>query len=249
MGVLIAAIITAAGSSTRMGGTKKEYLPLGDTQKGDGADLSGLADGEGGSEVLTVLGSASSAFAASPRIGLIVITVPPNAEDGEYAARSALPRRLLRQKYPLIVFVPGGNSRRVSVHHALSTLTGFMPDYVLIHDGARPWVTLSLIDRVIDAVLLYDAVIPALAMSETPKEIDGGFVKRHLKRSSVAAAQTPQAFAFKPLLDAHEKAAGYELHGHEYTDDAEIWGEFVGAVAVVHGDRTNRKITFPEDVL
>ncbi|MDR0662696.1 MAG: 2-C-methyl-D-erythritol 4-phosphate cytidylyltransferase [Spirochaetaceae bacterium] len=228
MDALIAAIITAAGSSTRMGGTKKEYLPL-----------------QGG----TVLGSAVSVFSDSPRVGLIVITVPANADDGEYAARRALPERLFKENSPFIVFVPGGGSRRTSVHHALSTLIGFGPDYVLIHDGARPWVSPSLVERVIDAVMLYDAVVPVLPMSETPKEIENGFVKRHLKRASVAAAQTPQAFAFKPLLAAHEKAAENELHGREYTDDAEIWGEFVASVAVVEGCRANRKITFPEDVL
>lgn len=262
MGALIAAVITAAGSSTRMGGTKKEYLPLrgpkrGDTWggggtldqggtagRGDALDRGGLA----GHEDTTVLGSAVSVFSDSPRIGLIVITVPANADDGEYAARRALPERLWNENRPSIVFVPGGGTRRMSVHHALSTLLGFGPAYVLIHDGARPWLSLSLVERVIDAVLLYDAAIPVLPVSETPKEIENGFVKRHLKRDSVAAAQTPQAFAFKPLLAAHEKAAENELRGREYTDDAEIWGEFVGPVAIVNGDRANRKITFPEDV-
>jgi 2-C-methyl-D-erythritol 4-phosphate cytidylyltransferase/2-C-methyl-D-erythritol 4-phosphate cytidylyltransferase/2-C-methyl-D-erythritol 2,4-cyclodiphosphate synthase len=196
-----------------------------------------------------VLGSAVSVFSGSPRIGLIVITVPANAEDGEYAARRALPESLFNENRPSIVFVPGGGTRRMSVHHALSTLAGFGPAYVLIHDGARPWVSPDLVERVIDAVILYDAVVPVLSMSETPKEIENGFVKRHLKRASIAAAQTPQAFAFKPLLAVQEKAAENERLGHEYTDDAEIWDEFVGAVAVVKGDRANRKITFPEDVL
>jgi 2-C-methyl-D-erythritol 4-phosphate cytidylyltransferase len=145
--------------------------------------------------------------------------------------------------------VPGGSSRRISVHHALSTLAGFKPDYVLIHDGARPWIKTSMIDRVIDALMLYDAVLPVLPLSETPKEIDGRFVKRHLKRASVVLAQTPQAFAFGALLAAHEKAAGRELADSvEYTDDAEVWGEFVGPVAVIDGDKSNRKITFPEDI-
>ncbi|MDR2098002.1 MAG: 2-C-methyl-D-erythritol 4-phosphate cytidylyltransferase [Spirochaetaceae bacterium] len=247
MDALIAAIITAAGSSTRMGGTKKEYLPI-TSPKESANGTEGAASNTGG-PVLTVLGAAVSVFAGSPRIGLIVITVPPNADDGEYAARQALPEHLLGRERPVIVFVPGGSSRRISVHHALSTLAGFAPDYVLIHDGARPWVTPALVDRVIDAVIVYDAVIPALSMQETPKETADGFVRRHLKRASIAAAQTPQAFAFKPLLAAHEKAADAELGGREYTDDAEIWGEFVGAVAVVEGERANRKITFPEDVL
>jgi 2-C-methyl-D-erythritol 4-phosphate cytidylyltransferase len=244
MDVNVAAVITAAGSSTRMGGLKKEYITL--------PPAAGNTDNEGA--MLTVLGAAVSAFAASRRISLIFITTPPDADNGEYAARKALPERLPRPDPPPIVFVPGGASRRVSVHHALSTLAGYSPDYVLIHDGARPWVKTALIERIIDAVILYKAVIPAVPLSETPKELDGGLVKRHLKRASVVLAQTPQAFEFKTLLAAHEKAAARELRGKEtgdpveYTDDAEIWGEFAGGVAVIDGDAANRKITFPEDL-
>ncbi|MDR2796039.1 MAG: 2-C-methyl-D-erythritol 4-phosphate cytidylyltransferase [Spirochaetaceae bacterium] len=244
MGTSIAAVITAAGSSTRMGGIKKEYLVLPEIP-----DTVGTAREPDG-EALTVLGAAVSVFASVDRIGPIIITVPPNADNGEYAARRALPQRLLRQEVPAIFFVPGGASRRVSVHHALSTLAGFKPDYVLIHDGARPWIRPELVDRVIDAVIRYDAVLPAMPPSETPKELEGGFVKRHLNRASVVMAQTPQAFAFKPLLAAHEKAAQRELaESVEYTDDAQIWGEFVGPVAVIGGDKDNRKITFPYDIL
>jgi 2-C-methyl-D-erythritol 4-phosphate cytidylyltransferase/2-C-methyl-D-erythritol 4-phosphate cytidylyltransferase/2-C-methyl-D-erythritol 2,4-cyclodiphosphate synthase len=242
MSVSIAAVITAAGSSTRMGGLKKEYLTLSETQNTDGAAVFQT-------EGLTVLGAALSSFSACERVSAIAITIPVDDGAGEYAARKALPQRLLRQECPAVFFVPGGSSRRVSVHHALSTLAGFKPDYVLIHDGARPWIKTSMIDRVIDAVILYDAVLPVLPLSETPKELDGGFVKRHLKRASIVLAQTPQAFAFNTLLAAHEKAAERELSDSvEYTDDAEVWGEFVGAVAVVDGDKSNRKITFPEDI-
>jgi 2-C-methyl-D-erythritol 4-phosphate cytidylyltransferase/2-C-methyl-D-erythritol 4-phosphate cytidylyltransferase/2-C-methyl-D-erythritol 2,4-cyclodiphosphate synthase len=234
-----------------MGGLKKEYITL-PSRSADEA-VSGEAPCEP-AEPLTVLGSAVSAFADCRRISLIVITTPPDADDGEYAARNSLPQRLLRQERPAIIFVPGGSSRRISVHHALATLAGYGPDYVLVHDGARPWVKTSLIDRIIDAAILHDAVIPAAPPAETPKEVDGGFVKRHLERSAVVMAQTPQGFAFQPLLAAHEKAAECELQGREtgrpieYTDDAEIWGEFAGPVAVIAGDISNRKITFLEDL-
>jgi 2-C-methyl-D-erythritol 4-phosphate cytidylyltransferase/2-C-methyl-D-erythritol 4-phosphate cytidylyltransferase/2-C-methyl-D-erythritol 2,4-cyclodiphosphate synthase len=250
MDVCVAAVITAAGSSMRMGGLKKEYIMLPSSSASDEtADIPCEPE-----EPLTVLGSAVSAFAGCRRVDLIVITTPPDAYDGEYAARNSLPQRLLRQEHPAIIFVPGGSSRRISVHHALATLDAYGPDYVLVHDGARPWVKTSLIDRIINAVVLHNAVIPAFPSTETPKEVDGGFVKRHLKRSSVVIAQTPQGFAFRSLLAAHEKAAERELHGREtgmpveYTDDAEIWGEFAGPVAVIDGDASNRKITFLEDL-
>ena len=125
----IAAVICAAGSSVRMGGLKKEYRPL----RPD----------------LTVLGAAAAAFAEVPAIETIVITVPADAETGEAAARRALPPGLLAGGRPRILFVPGGRTRRASVHHALSLLAAYQPRYVLIHDGARPWVSPSLIERII----------------------------------------------------------------------------------------------------
>jgi 2-C-methyl-D-erythritol 4-phosphate cytidylyltransferase len=225
-----------------MGGLKKEYRPLG----------SNITDDE--HKPLTVLGAAVLAFASSNRIQTVVISVPPSAEKGEFAARVSLPQGLLQTgAKPRIFFVPGGRTRRISVHHALSWLSVLpaeAPDFVLIHDGARPWVNTSLIERTIDAVIQHKAVVPLLPVIETPKEIDeAGFVCRHLPRSRVGTAQTPQAFAYPAILRAHEMAAEHELATHkEYTDDAEVWGEFIGPVAVIPGSPENRKITFPQDL-
>jgi 2-C-methyl-D-erythritol 4-phosphate cytidylyltransferase len=236
----IAAVITAAGSSSRMGrGVKKEYLPLG----------SGIDDADG--QPLTVLGAATGAFAANPHISLIVITVPFGVEYGQRAARAALPSSLfVPGKRPPILFVPGGPTRRASVHNALSLLSAYNPGYVLIHDGGRPWVDGILIEKTIEALLRHQAVTPLLPLTETPKEFDqAGFITRHLRRSSVGAAQTPQGFAFQELLRAHTLAAEREIRDrYEYTDDAEVWGEFIGPVAVVEGSPRNKKITFPEDL-
>lgn len=247
----VAAVICAAGSSVRMGGVKKEYCLL---PGGDG---------------LSVLGAAVSAFAAVSTVETIAIAVPVSAENGEAAARKVLPPELFSLDRPRILFVPGGKTRRASVHHALSLLAAYRPRYVLIHDGARPWVSPSLIAELIAAVRQYRAVIPLLPLTETPKETDGPFerassgagdrvarngtaavfIRRHLKRAAVGSAQTPQAFAFPEILSAHEKAAVYEGIDHaEYTDDAEVWGAFCGPVAVIPGSPENRKITFPGDL-
>jgi 2-C-methyl-D-erythritol 4-phosphate cytidylyltransferase/2-C-methyl-D-erythritol 4-phosphate cytidylyltransferase/2-C-methyl-D-erythritol 2,4-cyclodiphosphate synthase len=96
----------------------------------------------------------------------------------------------------------------------------------------------------------HSAAVPLLPLAETPKEIDGrGFIRRHLRRSSLGCAQTPQGFAFPGILRAHEQGAERELaEAYEYTDDAELWGEFCGPVAAVQGERENRKITYPEDL-
>jgi 2-C-methyl-D-erythritol 4-phosphate cytidylyltransferase len=239
-----------------MGGRKKEYLPLPGAFDADGAPLS-------------VLAASVSVFAAFPEIDPLVIAVPPDGE-GEYEARASLPRRFFDpRRRPSVVFVPGGKTRRASVHHALSLLAAWGPRYVLIHDGGRPWADAALIRRVMAAVIRYGAAVPVLPLVETPKLIEpaaggageaGGhadgyagdampMVIRHLRRASVVTAQTPQGFAFPGILQAHEAAAERELaEGREYTDDAEIWGEFRGPVAAVPGSAENRKITFPEDL-
>jgi 2-C-methyl-D-erythritol 4-phosphate cytidylyltransferase/2-C-methyl-D-erythritol 4-phosphate cytidylyltransferase/2-C-methyl-D-erythritol 2,4-cyclodiphosphate synthase len=177
--------------------------------------------------------------------------VPADPERGEWAAREALPQDLLAPDAPRrILFVPGGPTRRASVHHALSLLEAYKPGCVLIHDGARPWIDTGLIERIIDGAITHGAAIPLLPLTETPKEIDGeGFIKRHLRRAFVGGAQTPQGFAFPRILRAHEQAAERELReGRDYTDDAEVWGEFAGPVAVIPGLPANRKISFPEDL-
>jgi len=256
-GVAVAAIICAAGNSSRMsgpnGGVKKEYRPL--TIK-----ATGKASG------LTVLGATVRAFAALPEIQTIVIAVPDDPLTGEAAARKAIPPVLLSGKVgPPIHFVAGGKTRRGSVYNALSILHEKFPgklnarSYVLIHDGARPWVHPSFIRQIIAEVKKHPAVIPVLPLTETPKEmtlaLDGSpgndpiYVKRHLRRACVGVSQTPQAFAFPEILDLHEMAAKHEsLTGMEFTDDAEIWGTFHGSVAVIPGDPKNRKVTFAEDL-
>jgi len=251
-GVAVAAIICAAGASSRMsgpnGGIKKEYRLL-----------------PGNAAGLTVLGATVRAFAVLPEISLIVIAVPDDPATGEAAARKAIPPVLLDGKGPPVHFVKGDRTRRGSVFNALSMLPekflGKLNNrsYVLIHDGARPWVNPYFIRRIIAEVKKHPAVVPLLPLTETPKEttlsMDGSFgknpvyVKTHLRRAFVGISQTPQAFAFPEILDLHKLAAEHEkVTGVEFTDDAEIWGTFHGSVAAIPGDPKNRKITFPGDL-
>lgn len=227
-----AAIVVAAGSSTRMGGLKKEYRPFSVV----------------GGEARTVLASSVAAFAESGVVDLVVVVAPPG---GEADARAALPARFLESgARPELVFAAGGRSRRESVHNALRRLEAERIDLVHIHDGARPWLSADLVVRLHEAARRDRAVIPVTPLVETPKEIDAsGSIARHLRRASVVSAQTPQVFSFPDILAAHERAAAAEAsEGVEYTDDAEVWGAFVGAVHTVPGDAANRKITFPEDL-
>lgn len=234
-----ALILTAAGNSSRMGGpVKKEYLPFG---------------AEPG---ISVLSAALYPFFRTNLFSRIVLTVPENGEDD---ARDALaldtrmpPLPWESNDLPCLCFAEGGRTRQASVLSGLDTLErtarqdGVYPDIVLIHDAARPWVSEAVITAVIGAVTAHGAAVPGVTPVDTQKEIDAeGRIIRHLTRARLAAMQTPQGFRFKDLLDAHRKAAE---DGREYTDDAEIWGRYVGDVYVSPGDPANRKITYPDDI-
>jgi len=235
----VAVVICAAGASARMGGIKKEYQKL-----------------EGGAQCLTVLGASVRAFSSVPSVETIVIAVPENGED---SARKALPPEFLAVQKPKLLFVNGGKTRRASVFNALSLIFSIDTNshYALIHDGARPWVSVSLIEDIIEEVKKHGAVIPLLPLTDTPKECGAPLefvqdekkpailITRHVKRSTAGVAQTPQGFRFPEIFHAHKKAA--EVEGEEFTDDAEIWDRFCGPVAVIPGLPENKKITFPED--
>ncbi|MDR1838151.1 MAG: 2-C-methyl-D-erythritol 4-phosphate cytidylyltransferase [Treponema sp.] len=235
----VAVVICAAGASMRMGGIKKEYQKLEDC-----------------AECLTVLGSAVRAFSSVPSVETIVIAVPENGESG---ARKALPPECLEAQKPKVHFVNGGKTRRASVFNALSFIHSINTNshYVLIHDGARPWISVPFIESIIEEMKKHGAVVPLLPFTDTPKECSAPvefvqdakkpaiLITRHLKRSNTGVAQTPQGFRFPEIFHAHEKAA--EVDDEEFTDDAEIWGKFCGPVAVIPGSPENKKITFPED--
>src|SRR5450631_208089 len=140
----------------------------------------------------------------------------------------------------------GGATRQASVHAGLEALAGQQPDVVLIHDAARPFVSAALISRAIDATSRTGAAIPAIAVSDTIKLIDaGGNVEATPDRARLRVAQTPQAFRFDVILDAHRRAAR-EGRG-DFTDDAAL-AEWAGlTVATFEGDPANMKLTTPED--
>ncbi|MBP5601474.1 MAG: 2-C-methyl-D-erythritol 4-phosphate cytidylyltransferase [Treponema sp.] len=230
----IAIIITAAGSSTRMGqSVKKEYLPLG-----------------GG----TVLSSCVKAFEDAAKnkehpfeISHLIITVPMNgvAEASEAVTAFFDFDDDMKEK---VEYVQGGYTRQKSVLNALEHIkkAAVQPDYVLIHDGARPFVSDRIIHHVLLAAQEFEAAAPGIPPTDTIKGIDeSGFIVQHLERKMLTAIQTPQGFVFGKLFDAHKKAAS---DGHDYTDDTEIWGRYCGNVKLVTGDPKNIKITYPGDL-
>ena len=136
---------------------------------------------------------------------------------------------------------PGGDTRQASVWSGLQAVES---ERVVVHDGARPFATSTLVHRVLDALDHHDAAVVALPVDETLKLVSGEDVVSTIDRAGLWAIQTPQAFRTSMLLDAHERAAA---DGYDATDDAGLVERYGGRVCVVRGSRTNLKLTYPED--
>jgi 2-C-methyl-D-erythritol 4-phosphate cytidylyltransferase len=145
-----------------------------------------------------------------------------------------------------ISIVTGGKTRQESVCLALERLKENSLDYVLIHDGARPWADTGLFSRVIEGMIRHNACIPVIDMTDAIKEVDGsGFIIQSLDRNPLKRAQTPQGFAYPAILEAHRKAVA---NGDSALDDAELYGKYCGRVFTVKGDLANKKITYKSDL-
>ena len=141
---------------------------------------------------------------------------------------------------------PGGATRQASVHAGLEALAAQKPDIVLIHDAARPFVSQALIARAIEAASRTGAAVPSVAVTDTIKLVDAdGNVEATPERARLRIAQTPQAFRFDVILDAHRRAA--REGRSDFTDDAAL-AEWAGlTIATFEGDVANMKLTTPED--
>src|SRR3984957_14260721 len=117
--------------------------------------------------------------------------------------------------------VKGGATRQASVRAGLEALATAKPDIVLIHDAARPFVSLALISRAIDAASTTRAAIPAISVADTIKLVDGsGRIEATPERARLRIAQTPQSFRFDTILEAHRRAM--REGRDDFTDDAAL---------------------------
>lgn len=142
--------------------------------------------------------------------------------------------------------VAGGADRTESVSLALAALSeSVAPQFVLVHDAARP-LTPALIARVVDALRAgHAAVVPGLPVSDTIKAVDAnGVVLGTPERAGLRAVQTPQGFATELLVRAYRGAGTAD-----FTDDASLVEHVGGQVQVVDGDPLAFKITTPLDLL
>jgi 2-C-methyl-D-erythritol 4-phosphate cytidylyltransferase/2-C-methyl-D-erythritol 2,4-cyclodiphosphate synthase len=208
------ALIVAAGRGHRFGGEMpKQYTQL------DGAP---------------VLRHTVMAFLSQPKIDHVRVVIHPDDMDLYEAATEGL-----GLKTPIF----GGEERQDSVRLGLQQIADDAPDFVLIHDGARPYISADVISRVLDALGSAAGAIPTLPLTDTIKRVIDGKIVATEDRSELWRAQTPQGFRYSDILNAHLKLIGQSL-----SDDAAIC-EAVGlSVVRVDGDDTNVKITTLSDI-
>ncbi|WP_425528122.1 2-C-methyl-D-erythritol 4-phosphate cytidylyltransferase [Yinghuangia seranimata] len=218
-----AVLVPAAGLGLRLGGG----LPKALRELGD----------------VPMLVHALRALLAAPAVGAAVVAAPRDDVDGV----RALLARELGSDAPVTV-VAGGVTRQESVGRALAALDADCP-VVLVHDAARPFVPVSVVEAVVEAVEAgAGAVVPALPVVDTVKEVadaDGAeHVVRTVDRASLRAVQTPQGFRRDVLAAAHARSAGGDS-----TDDAGMVERMGVTVAVVPGSEDAFKVTRPFDLL
>jgi 2-C-methyl-D-erythritol 4-phosphate cytidylyltransferase/2-C-methyl-D-erythritol 2,4-cyclodiphosphate synthase len=214
----VAAVVVAAGRGLRAGGDMpKQYRELA---------------GE------PVIRTSLRLFARHPAVALVQPVIHP--DDGARFSAAA-------DGLDLLAPVFGGATRQASVRAGLEALAPLRPDLVLIHDAARPYASAALVSRAIAAVAATGAAVPVMPVADTVKSIDAaGMIDETLDRTKLRTVQTPQVFAFAPVLNAHQRAAASGLEN--FTDDAAL-AEWAGLkVAVFAGEAGNLKLTTPEDV-
>ena len=211
----VGAVIVAAGSSRRMGGADKVFARL------------------GGKPVLARV--IDTLQRCSPVDQIVVVLSEPNLERG---------RQLVAEHgWPKVTDVcAGGRRRQDSVAAGLSRLNKC--HWVIIHDGARPLVTVDLIEQGLEAAKETGAAVAAVPVTDTIKVTAGDRIVRQTPpRQNLRAVQTPQVFRFDIITEAYRRAKG------NATDDASLVEQLGYRVKLYMGSDDNIKITTPNDLI
>lgn len=143
---------------------------------------------------------------------------------------------------PHLPTVPGGATRQDSVRAGLLALRSHTPEFVLIHDAARPLIPPGTVPALLAALAHHQGAIPAAPVADTLKRVRDGVIVETVPRDGLFRAQTPQAFRFDTILAAHQS----DLIGA--TDDAALLEALGHSVAIVAGSERNIKLTYPDDL-
>jgi len=211
------AVVPAAGMGARMGSRRpKQYLSL------------------AGRPLLV---HALRALRTCRGLDGVVLAVPSD--------RMAATRHLLaRHRTTVLELIEGGPSRQESVWRGLQAVPAG-PQWIVVHDGVRPFITGDLVEALLAAARRWGAATCGLEVRETVKRVTQGIVQATVPREGLWLAQTPQAFSRNLLWEAHEKA---RRDGFTGTDDAVLVERLGVTVTMVLGLGQNLKITTPEDL-
>jgi 2-C-methyl-D-erythritol 4-phosphate cytidylyltransferase/2-C-methyl-D-erythritol 2,4-cyclodiphosphate synthase len=213
----VAAVVVAAGRGLRAGGgIPKQYRVIG---------------------AAPAIRASLATLSAHERIAAVQPVIHP--ED-------ACLYEAVAEGLALMPPVSGGATRQASVRAGLRALAPFAPELVLVHDAVRPFASPALISRAISAAAEHRAAIPVVPVVDTVKTIDpSGTVTGTLDRAQLRAVQTPQAFDFAALMEAHRRAEA--ARREDFTDDAAL-AEWAGLKVIsFEGEVGNVKLTTAED--
>lgn len=212
----IYAVIPAAGAGSRAGFEKNKIL-----QKMGGA---------------SVLWRTVSAFAQNENIAGIAVCANKNE-------RTEIGRELCG--FAKVLYADGGSTRTESVKNALELLAALPcpPDYVLVHDAARPFVSQKIIDDCVKTVRAHGSAVCALPCTDTLVHAQNGIIAGSYDRETAFTLQTPQGFGFTELLAAYRKITPDD----SFTDDSGVYAKYVAPPFLFMGEKRNIKLTFRED--
>ncbi|MBW6513388.1 MAG: 2-C-methyl-D-erythritol 4-phosphate cytidylyltransferase [Candidatus Syntrophosphaera sp.] len=215
MDSLNTAIITAAGSGSRMGGTvKKQFLELGG---------------------IPILVHTLEKFFNSAFIDNIIITAP----EEQLAYTEELVTRFFEDSAKPWLVMPGGIERQDSIFGALQNCPPSV-QYVFIHDAVRPFITEDLLGELYEIVKKEKAVVPVARLKNTIKRIEADWIAETIPRHNLVQAFTPQVFSHELIMAAYDKA--YQ-EGYVSTDDAALVEHYGGKVRYQFCSDLNLKIT------
>lgn len=212
------ALIVAAGSGKRMNaGINKQFIKLKNKE---------------------IIAYTIESFCKNENIDEIVVCIK---KDEEAFFKEHI---LDKYKFKNIRIAYGGKERQDSIYNGLKEINKNC-DIILVHDGARPFVDNRIINESIESAKEKKAVVVGVPVKDTIKIVDEDIVESTPERSTLWAAQTPQTFKYKLLVEAYEKAYKNNYYG---TDDSMLVENMGQKVTMIMGSYENIKITSPEDI-
>lgn len=189
-----------------------------------------------------VIAYAIDVFLADPACQHIILVIQKDEED----AMQRLLKKNFKRPSKKISIVIGGDERQDSVYNGLLAVSK-KDGFVFVHDGARPFVTRSLLKQLYRSVTEQKAAILGVPVKDTIKKVIDGKVEHTVPRECLWQIQTPQAFVAEELIRVHERAREEQYFG---TDDASLMEKYgERTIQIVLGSYENIKLTTPDDMI